>query len=113
MMTDARDTAYLESYLAEASRSLRRTTLFLYPSGSAESPRVGVLYGAFPTRREANEAMGALPPNLRQFRPYVRSVESVRNDVRRSAGGLTGRGHAAVKPFPVRGWALISLRFPL
>ncbi len=87
MMTDARDTAYIESYLAEASRSLKTEEVFLYPSGSAESPKVGVLYGAFPTRREANEAMGALPANLRQFRPYVRSVESVRNDLRRASGG--------------------------
>ena len=84
MVTDARDKAYLESYLAEASRSLKAEELFLYPSGSAESPKVGVLYGAFKTRREANEAMGALPDNLRQFRPYVRAVEAVRNDLRRA-----------------------------
>ena len=84
MMTDARDTAYIESYLAEASRSLKTEEVFLYPSGSAESPKVGVLYGAFATRREANDAMAALPANLRQFRPYVRSVESVRNDLRRA-----------------------------
>jgi type II secretory pathway predicted ATPase ExeA len=85
MVTDARDKAYLESYLAEASRSIRPEEVFLYPSGSAESPKVGVLYGSFPTRREANDAMAALPANLRQFRPYVRPVESVRNDLRRGA----------------------------
>ena len=42
--------------------------------------------------------MGALPANLRQFRPYVRSVEAVRNDVRR-APAADRRGRAAVKPF--------------
>jgi MSHA biogenesis protein MshM len=83
MMTDARDPAYLQAYLAEASRTLKPEELFLYPSGSADSPKVGVLYGSFQTRKEASDAMGALPDNLRQFRPYVRAVEAVRNDVRR------------------------------
>jgi type II secretory pathway predicted ATPase ExeA/septal ring-binding cell division protein DamX len=83
MMTDARDPAYLQAYLAEASRTLKPGELFLYPSGSADSPKVGVLYGAFQTRKEASDAMDALPGNLRQFRPYVRAVEAVRNDVRR------------------------------
>jgi septal ring-binding cell division protein DamX len=82
-MTDARDPAYIQSYLAEASRTLKPEELYLYPSGSADSPKVGVLYGAFQTRREASEAMGALPGNLRQFRPYVRAVEAVRSDLRK------------------------------
>jgi type II secretory pathway predicted ATPase ExeA/septal ring-binding cell division protein DamX len=87
MMTDAREKGYLQWYIADASRTLGEDELFLYPSGTAESPRVGVLYGSFRTRREASEAMAAIPANLRQFRPYVRSVESVRNDVRRSPAG--------------------------
>ncbi len=83
MMTDARDPDYLRAYLAEASRAIGPESLFLYPSGSAETPKVGVLYGAFKTRQEANQAMGSLPDNLRQFRPYVRAVEAVRTDIRR------------------------------
>ncbi len=83
MMTDARDPSYIQAYLAEATRTLRPDDLYLYPSGSGDSPKVGVLYGAFQTRKEASEAMAALPANLRQFRPYVRAVESVRNDLRR------------------------------
>lgn len=84
MMTDARDPAYLESYLAQATRTLKADEIFLYRSGSVDVPKVGVLYGAFATRQEANDAMAALPANLRQFRPYVRAVESVRGDIRRS-----------------------------
>jgi MSHA biogenesis protein MshM len=83
MMTDARDPDYLRAYLAEASRAIGPEALFLYPSGSAETPKVGVLYGAFRTRQEANQAMGSLPDNLRQFRPYVRAIEAVRTDIRR------------------------------
>ncbi len=83
MMTDARDRDYLASYLAEAARSLKSEELFLYPSGSAEAPKVGVIYGAFESRPLANEALGALPERLRQFRPYVRAVNAVRADVRK------------------------------
>ena len=83
MMTDARQRDYLEWYVGEASRTLSPDALFLYPSGSADSPKAGVLYGAFATRREAVSALEGLPANLRKFGPYVRSVEGVRSDVRK------------------------------
>jgi len=85
MMTDARESKYLESYLGEASRTLPADALFLYPSGSGESPKTGVIYGTFPSQREATQALEALPSNLRRFRPYVRPMEAVRSDVRREA----------------------------
>jgi type II secretory pathway predicted ATPase ExeA/septal ring-binding cell division protein DamX len=83
MMTDARDPAYLEYYLRDAARTLNEDDLYVYPSGNADSPKVGVLYGSFRTRREATDALNALPSGLRQFRPYVRTVEGVKNDMRR------------------------------
>jgi type II secretory pathway predicted ATPase ExeA len=85
MMTDARARDHLEWYIAEATRTLPADTLFLYPSGSGDSPKLGVIYGVFASRREATEALEALPASLRQFRPYVRSVDAVRSDVRRGA----------------------------
>ncbi len=85
MMTDAAESGYLASYLAQASRALSGEEIFLYPSGSTESPKIGVVYGTFQTRRAANEAMNALPENLRRFRPYIRALEAVRADVRRGA----------------------------
>jgi septal ring-binding cell division protein DamX len=84
MVTDARSRAYLESYLAEAGRALKGDQLFLVPSGSPESPRLGVVFGAFNDRNEAVAALDALPPQLRQFKPYVRTLEAVREDARRT-----------------------------
>ncbi len=84
MMTDARQADYLEWYVGEAYRTLAPDALFLYPSGNAESPKMGVLYGAFPTRREATTALEGLPANLRKFGPYVRTIDGVRSDVRKS-----------------------------
>jgi hypothetical protein len=84
MVTDARERGYLESYLAEAGRLVERDKLFLAPSGSSESPRLGVLFGAFKDRNEAFAALDALPSGLQQFKPYVRSLEAVRDDARRT-----------------------------
>jgi MSHA biogenesis protein MshM len=84
MVTDAKSRGYLDSYLAEAGRILDRDKLFLAPSGSAEAPRYAVLLGAFKDRAGATAALDALPPPLRQFKPYVRSLEAVREDARRT-----------------------------
>jgi septal ring-binding cell division protein DamX len=86
MVTDARERAYLESYLAEAGRMVEPARLFLVPSGSPQTPRVGVLFGGFEARAQAAEALATLPEALRQFKPYVRSIESVRDEARRAQG---------------------------
>jgi type II secretory pathway predicted ATPase ExeA len=84
MMTEAKDREYLEGYLAQAARSVDAEKLFLVPAGNPETPRVGVLYGGFRDRPEANNALAALPADLRLFRPYVRSLDTVREDARRA-----------------------------
>ncbi|HUP97910.1 MAG TPA: AAA family ATPase [Usitatibacter sp.] len=84
MVTDAREREYLEGWLAEAGRAVEPAKLTLVPAGSAESPRLGVLFGAYPERGQALAALDTLPAGLRQFRPYVRSIDAVREDARRA-----------------------------
>ncbi len=84
MVTDARQRAYLENYLAEAGKALELERLFVVPVGGADTPRLGVLFGAFREQGEAIDALAALPANLTQFRPFVRSIDGVREDVRRA-----------------------------
>jgi septal ring-binding cell division protein DamX len=83
MTTDAREKAHLQSFLAEAAGAAAPGRIHVYPSGSVESPKVGVIYGTFETRREATEALESLPPSILHFRPYVRAADAVRADVRR------------------------------
>jgi septal ring-binding cell division protein DamX len=45
---------------------------------------MGVLIGGFRERAEAVAALDALPGSLRQFRPYVRTLEAVREESRRA-----------------------------
>ncbi|HUQ29786.1 MAG TPA: AAA family ATPase [Usitatibacter sp.] len=84
MMTDARERVYIENYLAEAGRSVPYERLFVVRSGNADSPRVSVLLGPFDARADAGAALESLPAALRQFRPFVRSLDAVRDDARRS-----------------------------
>jgi type II secretory pathway predicted ATPase ExeA/septal ring-binding cell division protein DamX len=86
MVTDPREREYLETYLAEAGRLVDPQKLYVVASGTPQSPRVGVLFGAFDARAPAADALGALPPPLRQFKPYVRSVDALREEVRRAQG---------------------------
>ena len=46
--------------------------------------RLGVLFGTFEDRGDAAIAMAALPESLKQFRPYVRPLDAVREDARRA-----------------------------
>jgi MSHA biogenesis protein MshM len=86
MVTDPRERAYLESYLAEAAHLVEPAKLYVVAAGTPQAPRVGVLYGAFEGRGPAAEALGGLPPALHQFRPYVRAIDALREDARRAQG---------------------------
>ena len=84
MVTDAREREFLESWLAQAGRAVGPGKLVLVPAGSPETPRIGVLLGSFAERGAAIVALDTLPASLRQFRPYVRSIDAVREDARRA-----------------------------
>ncbi|HZZ94648.1 MAG TPA: AAA family ATPase [Usitatibacter sp.] len=84
MVTDARSRSYLEHYLADASHSVSPDRLYLVPAAGVDTPRLGLLFGHYRERGEAVAALDALPEGLRQFRPYVRSLEAVRDDARRT-----------------------------
>ena len=84
MVTDAREREFLESWLAQAGRAVAPGKLVLVPAGSPEAPKVAVLLGSFGERAKAIDALETLPPALRQFKPYVRSIDIVREDARRA-----------------------------
>jgi type II secretory pathway predicted ATPase ExeA/septal ring-binding cell division protein DamX len=86
MVTDPREREYLEGYLAEAGRLVDPQKLYLVASGTPQTPRVGLVFGAYEARGQAAEALGSLPTALRQFKPYVRSVDALREEARRAQG---------------------------
>src|SRR5205085_12351313 len=84
MVADARQRDYVAGYLAEAAHAVSADKLFLVPAGSPDAPRLGVLFGAFQDRPDATLALAALPESLKQFRPYVRPLDGVREDALRA-----------------------------
>jgi MSHA biogenesis protein MshM len=83
LTADERERAAIENYLRTASRELNADRIMVYLSGTAENPKVSVLYGNYVDRAEATAELGGLPAKLTQFRPYARSFQAVREDLRR------------------------------
>ncbi|HEY2629345.1 MAG TPA: AAA family ATPase, partial [Usitatibacter sp.] len=84
MVADSRERGYIENYLSEAGRAVQPGRLYLVPAGSPDIPRVGVILAAFDERTAAAVALDSLPENLKQFRPYVRTLDGVREDALRA-----------------------------
>jgi type II secretory pathway predicted ATPase ExeA/septal ring-binding cell division protein DamX len=85
LVTDARSRDFLEHYLADAARTLNPEQFYLVPTGTPDLPRLGLLLGTYHERGDAVAALDALPEPLRQFRPYVRTLDAVRDEARRAA----------------------------
>jgi MSHA biogenesis protein MshM len=82
MTADEREHAAIEAYLRNVNRELNADRVMLYFSGTAENPKVSVLYGNYNDRAEASAELAGLPPRLTQFRPYGRSFQAIRDDFR-------------------------------
>ncbi len=85
MTADQRERQALENYLAEARRVLKPDGLLLVSTGSRDLPRISVIYGEFANRVEAQSALTKLPQGVGQFRPYVRTFQAIREDMRRTS----------------------------
>jgi septal ring-binding cell division protein DamX len=84
MTADERERAAIESYLRAASRELNPDRVMVYLSGTVDNPKVSVLYGNYADRAEATAELSSLPQKLNQFRPYARSFQAIRDDVRKT-----------------------------
>lgn len=85
MTADERERSAIEAYLRAASRELNPERVMVYLSGTAENPKLSVLYGNYADRTEATAELSSLPQKINQFRPYARSFQAVRDDFRKSA----------------------------
>lgn len=82
MIADQSEEAAIESFVGEAVKQLGGESLLLYSTGSGERLRVGVIFGEFGSRKEAQSELGKLSTRLSQFRPYARSFQAVREDIK-------------------------------
>ncbi len=85
MTADPRESSAIENFLRAASRELASDRIMLAPSGSTggnANPKVSVLFGPFANRAEAAQSLATLSATVSQYSPYVRSIKSIREDLR-------------------------------
>lgn len=82
MNADERQQSAIETFLRGAGRELNAELLMAYPAGSAENPRVSVIYGDFDGATEASAELANLPARMSRFKAYARSFGAVQNDMR-------------------------------
>lgn len=78
LATDAQHTGEIEGFLAKASEYLNPEEIRAYRSSLSGQDRVGVIYGNYPTREAAAEAMLTLPESIKAAQPFPRQVSRLR-----------------------------------
>lgn len=77
ILTEA-DAEFLKLYLRSLPKAVDTDRIFVYRSSANAKPLYTVVFGAFPSPREAMDAIGGLPPELTRYLPYPRSFKVVR-----------------------------------
>jgi septal ring-binding cell division protein DamX len=80
MLSNFADTGERGAFVAHATSMLGEEKLHQYPLQLSGTKKIGVLYGPFTDRREAQRALLALPMSLKQYQPYMRTVGVVRQE---------------------------------
>ena len=70
----ASEMAGVGNYLARADQLLEPGRAGLYLAENGREARIGVIYGDFPSRKAASQAIEQLPDELRRQRPFARKV---------------------------------------
>jgi type II secretory pathway predicted ATPase ExeA len=71
---DGRQTEFARTYFGRASGLLPADQVRMYLAGSDNDPRIGIIYGEFPSWRTASEAARHLPTELLDHSPFPRQV---------------------------------------
>lgn len=75
---DAARTDAIENLVNHLTAAGGEQPVHLLESGSPQGRKVVVLFGDFPDRSAASRAQSALPPALRAYQPYPRTVRALR-----------------------------------
>ncbi len=79
LSTDPGSAAHLENFLNTAARLVAPAELRVYSVEFGGTRRMGVIYGDYPSREAAMNAMGSLPQALKLYGPYPRQVRRLRS----------------------------------
>lgn len=74
----------LRDHLSTIAKSIEISNIFVYRTLARQKPFLTVLYGSFNSREAAQNALERLPPHLKAFKPYLRTVQGVREEMSRN-----------------------------
>ena len=77
--TENRD--QLKQHLNVLSKYVEMNEVFIYRTVAKQKPSLTVVYGSYGDRRTALEALSALPPQLKAYRPLLRTVNGIRAEI--------------------------------
>jgi type II secretory pathway predicted ATPase ExeA len=77
------DPTQLKLHLNDVSKFVEMNKIFVYRTLANGRPLLTVLYGTFSDRRSAQDVLEKLPEGLKANRPILRTVESIRAELKR------------------------------
>ncbi|MES2354568.1 MAG: AAA family ATPase [Pseudomonadota bacterium] len=80
LTANSNETNQLLDFIRESEQTLGANRVHAYGLTINGTQKINVVYGGFESRAEAQKAIAALPPSLRQFKPYLRTVQLIRNE---------------------------------
>lgn len=71
----------LKHHLNVIRKYVEINDIFVYRTIAKQKPSLTVLYGSFEDRRAAQEALAKLPPNLKAYKPVLRTMQGIRAEI--------------------------------
>lgn len=79
LMTDAGSQREISDFIVNHKRTLDLRQLRVYRSRFGGRERLGIIYGDYPSREQANAALATLGEVSQESKPYVRAVAKLRS----------------------------------
>lgn len=73
--------AQLKNHLNVIRKYIEINEIFVYRTVAKQKPSITVLYGSFEDRQAAQEALAKLPPNLKAYKPVLRTMQGIRAEI--------------------------------
>ena len=78
------NTPQLRDHLSSIAKFVEANSIYVYRTVAKQRPFLTVLYGSFENREAALIALDRLPPHLKAFKPYLRTVQGIREEMSRN-----------------------------
>ena len=79
LSSDVGSAAHVEGFIANAAKAVEADAIRVYTVENKGVQRLGVIYGEYPSRETATQALSKLPAGLKTYGPYPRQVRRLKD----------------------------------